>query len=166
MALIRPEERKILQERLQGMAGPVDVDVFTRDTRLFVPGRECPGCEETVRLMQELAELSPSLRVRIRDIDRESAGAQEMGVERAPTVVVHGRAGGRVRFVGPPVGYEFATLVETLVEASHPAGTGDEPGPGQGTGEPGTGGDGQAEALAYLGQVGRPVHLRVFFTPT
>ena len=57
-------------------------------------------------------------------------------------------------------------MVETLVEASHPAGTGDEPGPGQGTGEPGTGGDGQAEALAYLGQVGRPVHLRVFFTPT
>ena len=165
MALIRPEERKVLQERLQALAKPVDVDVFTRDTRLFVPGRECPECEETVQLMRELAELAPSLRVHVRDIDREGELARQMGVERAPAVVIHGRAGGRVRFVGPPFGYEFATLVETLIDSSRPAAA-DEAGAAQAAGEAGTAGDRLSQALAYLDEVGQPVHLRVFFTPT
>lgn len=168
MALIREQDRKVLQERLQDLAGPVDVEVFTRDMRLFVPGRECPGCEETVELMKELAQLHPSIRLQVRDIDRESQRARELGVERPPTVVLHGRAGGRVRFVGPPLGYEFATLVEALIEASAPVPAGGE---GAGGDAPAAGGAGsqaghQAEALALLGEAGRPVHLRVFFTPT
>ena len=150
MPLIGERERRVLQERLQELAGPLEIEVFTRDTRLFIPGRDCPGCEETVRLLEELCQLHPSLRLVVRDLDRDTERARELGIERAPAVVVHGRAGGRVRFTGPPLGYEFATLVETLVDAGRSGPVAEAPEP----------------HVERLEEAGQPVHLRVFFTPT
>lgn len=117
MAILAESQRRAVAQRLEELAAPVEVELFVRDTRLFVPGRECPRCEETVQLLQEVCQLSPHLHLTVRDLDREAERGRELGVEHTPTLVIHGRAGGRVRFVGLPMGYEFASLLEALVDA-------------------------------------------------
>lgn len=194
MAILAESQRRAVAERLAAVDAPVELELFVRDTRLIIPGRECPRCEETVQLLEEVCALSPQLALAVRDLDRESERGRQLGVERTPTLVIHGRAGGRIRFVGPPMGYEFATLLEALVEAGRGEGHGAAPGaPGSedrgGTGSeavapggaaetqgPAEGGPGagssapdgvlDAHRLALLEQAGETVHLRVFFTPT
>ena len=123
MAILTESQRQAVAQQLQGVTAPVEVELFVRDTRLIIPGRECPRCEETVQLLEEVCALSPHLRLTVRDLDRELERGRELGVERTPTLVIHGRAAGRVRFVGAPLGYEFASLLEALVEAGRPAST-------------------------------------------
>ncbi|GAB6877220.1 hypothetical protein JCM13210_19470 [Thermaerobacter litoralis] len=117
MAILAESQRQAVARRLEALEGPVELELFVRDTRLIIPGRECPRCEETVQLLEEVCTLSPHLRLTVRDLDREADRGQALGVQYTPTLVIHGRAGGRVRFVGAPLGYEFASLLEVLAEA-------------------------------------------------
>ncbi|EKP94952.1 hypothetical protein ThesuDRAFT_00675 [Thermaerobacter subterraneus DSM 13965] len=145
MAILAESQRRAVAERLAAVDAPVELELFVRDTRLIIPGRECPRCEETVQLLKEVCALSPRLALVVRDLDRESERARHLGVERTPTLVIHGRAGGRIRFVGPPMGYEFATLLEALVEAGRGDGHGAALGGPGGEDRGGTGTEGRGE---------------------
>lgn len=154
--ILKDEDKNIIRGHLEAMEQPVTLFVFTQDDRIKVPGREpCFQCKETVALAEELAGLSDLLETVIFDRDAHGEQFEKFGIERVPALVpAAGEAGenGRrgVRFYGLPSGYEFPTLIETIIEMSRADGP--EPLPEAITGR--------------LAAVTEPVNIKVFATPT
>jgi hypothetical protein len=135
-------DRTYVVAQLEGrMDAPVDLTLAVRRSSPLAL-RPTPGAEEAMwaeRLTTELTGLEPRLRVTV----------TEDGAEEVPVFTVASRASaGAVRFVGVPRVNLFRALLETIRRAS--------------TGDHGLA-EGWAEALAGLP---RPVHGRVFATPT
>ncbi|MGA7672553.1 MAG: thioredoxin family protein [Nitrolancea sp.] len=138
--------RNLYEEKL---VGNVTLRMYTqRETGLTVPGQECATCRDTRELLEELVSLSDKLELEVRDFyaDREAAAAE--GVTEIPAIVLEGENKGTVRFIGAPAGYEFATLIEDLVDVS------------RGTTEL------QLHSRETLASLTEPVHIKVFVTPT
>lgn len=151
MALLKPRDadkvREIFAQRLQG---EVTITCFTQgESVLVIPGQECETCRSTRELVEEVVALAPDkLHLQVKDFVRDKDLAQQMGVERIPAVVLEGAAKGKVRFYGLPAGYEFSTLIQSLIDVS--------------SGAPDLA-DATVEALAGITQ---DVHIQVFVTPT
>ncbi len=148
MPLLRPEDaeaiRKEFAEHLQG-----DVTVT-----LVGPSALAPPARDLTRQIRELyaevAALSPHIKVEYLDLptpEQRAALGLEPG-ESGPLTVLSGAARGRVRYLGGPLGHEFAAFVRSLVDV--------------GRGESGL----SAESKQLLAAIAAPVHIKVFFTPT
>ena len=131
----------------------VALKFFTQKASVVtIPGRECPSCQQTQQLMDELSSLSPKLRMETVDFYQESQTVQDHGISRIPAVAISGAGASpgdfRVKFYGIPMGYELATLVEDIKMISRgvsPLST---------------------SARRKLREINRPVHIQVFVTPT
>lgn len=132
------------------MTGEVAIDLYTQTrSALTIPGREeCQYCDETQRLLEEVAALSERVKLNIHDARVDPDALARGGVDRVPALVFSGAVRGTMRFFGIPAGNEFRNLIDGLVEAST----------GESNLAPQT-----REALAALDQ---DVHIQVFVTPT
>jgi len=151
MPIISPEDQEYVRSLFdEKLTGDVTLRLYTQSaSKLMVPGRpECPMCEVTQQLLEELVELSDKLTLDVHDFYAEREGARTAGIEQIPALVLEGENKGAVRFIGAPSGYEFATLLDDLIDLSNRT-TGLEPA--------------SLEALAALTE---PVHIQVFVTPT
>ncbi len=138
--------RRLFAERL---TDPVTIRLFTRESRLVLPGvRPCETCRDARLILEELAGLSDKLRLEVHDVFAEPDLARQADVFDVPAIVLAGKNAGRVRFFGLPAGYEFATLVEDLVDVSR--------------GETGL----AEETRNRLATIRSPVLIRVLVTPT
>lgn len=143
----RTEVKKILDD---GLTGDVSVDLYTRRSSLIVPGMETSETGPIAeRLLGEVAALHPKIRLTVHDAAVEPDAARAAGVEGVDPAIVFRGAGvkGTLRYLGLPAGYEFRTLLDTLVAVSR--------------GESGL----SAPARAELARVQKKVHLQVFVTP-
>ncbi|MCL5006237.1 MAG: hypothetical protein M1404_06850 [Acidobacteria bacterium] len=141
MALIGEDVANQIRERLSTMVAPVKIVHFTQELNLEY-GRE------TRQALEELAALSDKLTLEVYDflIDKEKVA--EYGVDKVPaTAILNGKDYG-IRFYGMPAGYEFATLLDAILDVS------------KGESELGP------ESREKLRQVTKPLHLEVFVTPT
>ncbi len=154
MPIIDATVQETLRRRFaESLRDEVTIKLFTQSAArglLTVPGRpECQFCAETQELVQELAGLSPLLKLEVYDFHGEGAAmARELGVERIPALVL-GDSGGRLKLYGIPMGYEFATLLESIEALSQDAPRLQE-----------------AVAQAARESVQEAVRLQVFVTPT
>jgi len=104
-----------LAEALRDMKRPVEVLVFTEKRE------DCVPCEETVRLMEIIADASPdvegskAVRLRVFRKGHDDEAFKKYGVERVPTVLL---ADGAIKYTGMPAGEEVKGLVETLIRLS------------------------------------------------
>lgn len=150
MPLLNDEDRKELQKLFaQRLTEPVTVHLYTQHASpLAVPSHQCQTCRETGELLAELAGLSNRIKIVTHDFVTEADEAKRQGIERIPALVFEGKGRGKVRYFGIPAGYEFAVLIEALLDAS------------RGTTElaPAT--------KAQLAKLPKPVHLEVLVTPT
>lgn len=148
--LLREADRTAVRKHLEDLAGPVSATVYSRqESPLVVPGRTpCRTCPTTEALLRELEELSDRFTVEVRDVDEAPDVARDAGIHRLPAIELTGAAKGRVRFLGLPQGHEFASLITAATWVS---------------GTPLALSDEAAEQLATLR---RPVHVKVFTTPT
>ncbi|MEM2995663.1 MAG: thioredoxin family protein [Candidatus Bathyarchaeia archaeon] len=112
MSLI-PEEHKghIKAEFEAKLEKPVKIIVFTQEI-------ECPFCAQAKQLINELAALSNKIGVEVYDFVADSDKAREYGVDKVPAVIVMGEKDYGVRFYGLPYGYEFQTLLESIINVS------------------------------------------------
>jgi len=137
--------RQLFEKRL---TAPVTIDYFTRPAAMLdVPGRECESCDDTERLLEEVADLSDRIRLVVHDFFGDDKAASARGVDRIPAIVLSGGAKGRVRYFGIPSGYEFGGFLEELIDVAN-----------------GTTDLAPATKAALQGLV-RDVHIRVFVTP-
>ncbi|HEY8476887.1 MAG TPA: hypothetical protein VIN09_08475 [Chloroflexota bacterium] len=145
MPILSERDRMELQRQLAGLVHPVRLVLFAQTIN-------CPTCPEARRLLEELAGLSDKISLEVHNPVTEREVAQHYGVTRVPTIAVL-RDGDPprdygVRFLGAPGGYEFATLVQTVLDVSRETV------------------DLQPETLSWLQTVKEPLHFQVFVTPT
>jgi glutaredoxin-like protein len=114
---------------------------------------DCETCEITMKLLQEVVEISDKLKLNVYDLDKDLQVAEKFHVDKAPGLVLVGKDGEElmdygIRFAGIPSGHEFSTLIHDLVLVS--------------------GRDSQLSPATrqYLAELKEPVLLQVFVTPT
>lgn len=151
MGLLRESDRKQLEEKFRSeLVHPVRLMVFTRpESKLFVPGREpCRYCKETVQLVEEVAGTSPLLSYEVVDIEADPERAREFGIDKVPAIVIGNEVMHGIRWFGIPAGYEFSTMIDTIIDVSK--GTSRLP----------------EDIKAQLAALKENVHIQVFVTPT
>jgi alkyl hydroperoxide reductase subunit AhpF len=150
MAILSNGDRDYLAQLFaERLVDPVKVRLYTQKlTQLSIPGYDCATCRETNELMEELASLSDKIELEMLDFLQVRQQAAQEGITEIPAIVLEGKNKGKVRFIGVPAGYEFATLIEDLVDVSRGT-TGLQP-----------------LSREILGKLARPVHIQVFVTPT
>ena len=126
---------------------------FTQEpSRLIVPehlkGQECLYCKETRQLLQEVSALSEKIKLNIYDFEGDKEKVDEYGIDKIPATIILNEKDYGIRFFGIPSGYEYASLIETIVDVSK-----------------GKTGLSQKTKEALKG-VDRNIHIQVFVTPT
>lgn len=142
MALLTDEATGELREAFAGLVNPVRLVVFSQALAE-------PVSEEVRRLVEELTALDGRLSAESRNLVLDQERARELGVERIPAIAVLGETEDYgVRLYGLPTGYEFGSLVESILDVSRgSSGLSDE-------------------TRAGLAALDRDVRVRVFSTPT
>jgi len=141
MPLLTEKDRKQIQARLAEMEQPVRLVHFTREL-------DCESCEPTLHLLKEVAELSEKLTLEVHNVVLEKEETARFGIDKVPATVVANEKDHGIRLYGLPGGYEFAVLLEDILDVSR--------------GRSGLG----AETRKQLLTLTKPVHLQVFVTPT
>ena len=138
--------RQQVQELFQGFTNPIQVLFFGSETN-------CDYCEDTLKLIQEVAELSEKIKLSVYDLSKNAGLAKQYNVDKAPMLVIAGLDGDKVidygvRFAGIPAGHEFSSLIHVLVMVSSRDSTLRE------------------KTRQALRELKEPIHLQVFITPT
>ena len=148
--LLREADRTAVREQFEALAGPVSAVLYSRrESPLVVSGlTPCATCPTTEALLREIEELSEHLTVEIRNVDDAPDTAEAAGISRLPMIELIGVAQGRVRFIGLPDGHEFGSLIRAATWVSGaPLAL-------------------STKTIEQLGSLCRPLHLKVFTTPT
>ncbi len=120
------------------------------DVRLVVFTQEipCVFCKETVQVCQELAEMSAKIKVEVFDFIKDAIRAREFRVDKIPAIAIIGQKDYGIRFYGIPSGYEFTSLIGTILDVSR--------------GDSGL----SPKNREIIKNIDRQIHLQVFVTPT
>ena len=142
--LLSEQDRGVVRGRLAAITRPVTILFFTQTF----------GAPETVliarQILDEVVSLSDRLTIEEVNVVLDKDRTAKYGIEHIPAVVLLAEGeDSRIRFLGAPAGYEFASLIEALVLV-------------------GTGASGLSPAARTLiaEHVTEPMHIRVFVTPT
>lgn len=142
MPMIQPKDREYLQKEFAAkLVRPVKLVMVTQEF-------ECDFCKETREIVQELAELSDKITAEVYDFVADQDKIAPYNIARIPAIAVIGEKDYGIRLYGIPSGYEFSSLVESIMMVSR--------------GESGLK-DATKKALAELTQ---DLHIQVFVTPT
>jgi glutaredoxin-like protein len=115
---------------------------------LFTQETECELCKETHELLQEISSISLKIKLEVYDFVKDTEKAKELGVDKIPAIVLNGRKDYKIHFYGIPSGYEFATLIDDIMDVS------------KGRSRL------QSPVLEKVRSISKPVHIQVFVTPT
>ncbi|MBM3946559.1 MAG: hypothetical protein FJ315_04050 [SAR202 cluster bacterium] len=153
MPFLKEQDKRTLQSRLKtDLKEDITIKLFTVRSAglLIVPGRECPTCPQANELVNEVASLSPRIKVETYDFYSQAQAARDNGVDRVPCLVMSSASHktSNMKLYGVPSGYEFVTLLEGIVALSrnvNPL---------------------QPLTRKALKKLDKPVHVQVFVTPT
>jgi len=142
MPLIGLKEKDFLtKEFSQKLVNDVKLVVFTQEM-------PCVFCKETVEVCQDIANVTPRVKVEIYDYVKDQMKAKELRIDKIPAIAVIGAKDYGVRFYGIPSGYEFTSLIGSILDVSK--------------GDSGL----SPKNKELLKTLDRPVHIQVFVTPT
>ncbi len=141
MGLLRDKDKEQLTKILKDIENHVRLVVFTQEM-------ECQYCATTRELAQEVAALSERVSVEVHDFVADAELAKSFGIDKVPAISVQGDEDYGIRFFGVPAGYEFAALVEDIVDVGRRNPRLPE------------------DVAAELAKVDRPVHMQVMVSPT
>jgi len=135
-----------VREAFAGIQNPVEILYFGQK-------QSCDYCDDTRQLLEEVAELSDKLGLKVYDMQADADVAQNYNIDKAPGIVIAAREGDQitdfgVRFAGVPSGHEFTSLIQDILIVS--------------TRDSGL----NAQTRAFLKDLKDPVLLQVFVTPT
>ncbi|MFN8059785.1 MAG: hypothetical protein U0Q12_11560 [Vicinamibacterales bacterium] len=139
--MLREQERQQVSEMLKAMTSPVKLVLFTQTFG-------CDSCGETKRLLDDVVSLNPLLSLVEHNLVLDKEKAAQYGVDRAPIIALEGDGDARIRFVGGPFGYEFSSLLQSILAVS--------------SRESGL----SPASKTLIASVRTPVTLQVFSTPT
>ena len=139
--MLKEKDRKKLIEIFEKIEKNVKIVIFTQEM-------ECPHCEMTREMLEEVSALSGKLSLEVHDFVAEADLAKKYGVDKIPATVLLGDMDNGIRFYGIPAGYEFNVLIEDIMDV--------------GKRNPGL----SKEVMTELAKVDQPVHMQVLISPT
>ncbi|MDR7435354.1 MAG: thioredoxin family protein [Armatimonadota bacterium] len=150
MRILKPRDAEFIQKKLsQELVHEVRLVFFTQgESGLTVPGYECAFCAETRALLEDLGELSDKLRLEVYDFLLHEDQVRTYNIDKIPAIVLVGDKDTGVRFYGIPSGYEFATLLEDIIDVSRRSTRLSQ------------------STIEKVATIDRDVHIQVFVTPT
>ena len=141
MAFLSKEDSEVLKTEFEKLSSPVNLVYFTQKMA-------CEYCEDTQRILEEVASLSDKIDLRVYNFTLDQDQSQKFGIEKIPATVVMGDKDFGIRFYGIPSGYEFTSLVEDILMI--------------GKGESGL----TEKTKTEIKELKTPLHFQVFVTPT
>lgn len=108
---LRRKERDEIRARLRELQNPVTIVNFTQRF-------ECVFTRETRRMLEEVADLSNLLTLRIHDFTSDAQEVKRFGIERIPATAILGDHDYGIRLYGMPGGFQFPTLLDDLLMVS------------------------------------------------
>ena len=150
MAFLSSENQSEIRKIFADLSGDVRLLFFTqRDSPLIIPGQDCPTCQDTRALLEEVVALSDKLHLEIHEVAPDSEIAREHGIDRVPALVMMTEGvKGKVRYFGLASGYEFSVLLGSLVDVSKAEA------------------DLTEDTIEVLNALDKDLHFQVFVTPT
>ncbi len=142
MALLSDKDRAFLEGHFrQALDKPVKLLYFTQAIA-------CQFCRETEQILQEVEGLSDKISLEVYNFVTDKQVADEYNIDKIPATVVMSDVDYGVRFYGIPSGYEFTSLVESIIDVSRGKTALSE------------------QTLELLETIREPVHMQIFVTPT
>ena len=143
--LLNDDVRSQVSEAFTELREPVQI--------LFFGSKEqCEYCDDTLKLVEEIASLSDKLSVQTFDMEADPEVADNYNVSLTPGLVIAAESDDGpvdyVRYAGIPSGHEFSSLIQDLLLVS---------GRDSGLNE---------QTREFLANLKEPVYLQVFVTPT
>jgi alkyl hydroperoxide reductase subunit AhpF len=141
MGILKEKDRDKLINVFKDIEKDVKIVMFTQEM-------ECPHCEMTRAMLEEISGLSDKLSLEVHDFVAEADLAKKHGVDKIPATVLLGDKDYGIRFYGVPAGYEFNVLIEDIIDVGkrNPALS--------------------KEVMAELAKIDSPVHMQVLTSPT
>jgi alkyl hydroperoxide reductase subunit AhpF len=121
----------------------------------FTQALNCETCDIAKQVLDEVTRISDKITLEEHNFLLEQDAAAGYGIDRVPAVAVVGQNGDGqpkdhgIRFFGAPHGYEFSSLLESILLVG-------------GVEELGL----NETSTGLLASVQEPVHIQVFVTPT
>jgi len=132
---------KLKADLAKMLVNSVTLTVFTQEV-------ECDYCKETRELVEELGSLTDKIKTQVLDLVKDKERAEQYQVDKVPAIIIEGTKKSKVKFYGVPAGYEFNTFIKDIVQTSR----------GETELSP--------QTKKRLSEIKKPVHLKVFVTPT
>jgi len=139
--MLQERDRQVVRKRLERLDKPIRLINFTQEL-------ECEFCRETRMLLEEVTALSDKVSLEVYNFQTDRQERDAFQIDKIPATVIMGEKDYGIRYYGVPSGYEFASLLETMLLIS-----GGDSGLAQ-------------ETRRRLAQLDKPLHLEVFVTPT
>ncbi len=134
-------EKEALKKKFAALMNDVELIVFTQEV-------ECQFCKETRELVLELGTLSPKIKTKVYDFVKNGDEDIKYNIKKIPAIAIAGKMDYGIRYYGVPAGYEFAALVDTIIDVS------------KGT-------TSLSDSIKKkLTEIKKPVHIQVFVSPT
>ena len=125
----------------------VSLRLFTQtNSGLIIPSRKCDTCITTQKLLTEISNISNKINLEIIDFYNNDNPSTELTIDRIPATVI-GQSG-RAIFYGMPSGYEFSTLINSIINSSLDSQNLNE------------------GLIKKLAVIQNPIHIKVFVTPS
>ncbi len=115
---------RVLNDPLIQQIGEVFADLQEPVQILLFETRDnCEYCEETRRLLEEVAAVNSKVGLNVYDLEADKEVAGRYNVTKAPGLVIAARDGEQItdygiRFSGIPSGHEFSTLISDILLVS------------------------------------------------
>lgn len=114
MTLLNEEQREIVRSYFEKeMRENIRIIFFTQTVN-------CEYCPDTEMILKEVSELSEKINLEIKNFLSCEEDVKMYGIERVPAIVFLNKDGEDtgIRFYGIPSGYEFTSLIETIIMVS------------------------------------------------
>jgi glutaredoxin-like protein len=114
MTILSEDDKNVLKDYFQReMSGNVKILFFTQAIN-------CDYCPDTERILKEVSEISDKIKLEIKNFVTDKEDVEKYGVDKVPAIIFLKENGEdtRIRFYGIPSGYEFTSLIETILMVS------------------------------------------------
>lgn len=138
--LLNEELREKVKERFQELKDDVLLIVFTQQS-------ECQYCGDNQKLIEEIAELSDKISIKVFDFQADKEEVDKYSIDKVPATAIVGKDDYGIRLYGIPIGYDFVSLIESIRLVS--------------TGET----ELTSQENEYLENLEKDAHLQVFVSP-
>lgn len=142
MPLLRDEDKDFLKKEFETkLKNPVTLINFTQEL-------ECQFCRETRQVLEEVAGLSDKITLEVYNFAIDKEKVAQYKIDKIPATVIEGSKDYGIRLYGIPSGYEFTSLIESIIDVS--------------AGDSGL----SPETKTKIEAITKPVHIQVFVTVT